>query len=118
MNAATVRGLRSQIKSIRRGSEVGIRDSSVATRDSATAIGDSYRRLPSFSTNPKSPIPNPDRGSVFLHRHEHFAVAAPHAELREASGLDLRQLARRVGGVRDRGAVHRQNDVALTQRAG
>src|SRR5438045_1124069 len=121
MNAATVSGPRSRTRSVIGDSGFGIRDSlgmwaSLGLRDSLgirDSLGsrDSLRRSPPFSTNPKSRIRIPIDVSVFLDRDEHLAVAAPHAQLRQAARLNLAELARRVGGVRHLLAVDRQDHV-------
>src|SRR5690349_6974701 len=110
MNAARVSGARSRMSAARGDWGLGI-----------GYWGDWWMGgLITTPHSPQSPIPDPQSptASVFLHRHEDFAVTAPDEQLRDATRLNLAELTRRVAGVGDALAVHRQDDVTLSQRAG
>src|SRR5438477_8308174 len=55
---------------------------------------------------------------IFLDGDEDFTIAAPEKDLRDVPGGHLPQLAFRVRGVRDRPAIHGEDDVARLDLAG
>src|SRR5712692_975690 len=53
---------------------------------------------------------------ILLDGDEDFTISAPEKDLREVAGGHLAQLAFGFGRVRDRPAIHRQDDVARANR--